>query len=190
MNVCVFCGSGGGVRDGYARAASELGRALGDGGHRLVYGGARSGLMGAVADAALAGGAEVTGVLPQPLFGRELAHPGLTELVVVRSMHERKAVMVERSDAFAILPGGLGTLDETFEVLSWAQLGIHAKPVGLLDVEGYFRPLLDFLDHTVEEGFLRPAHRRLLRVARDVEALLAELEGWSPPAGEMELEDA
>ncbi len=180
MNVCVFCGSSEGARPEYARAAAELGRAVARGGHRLVYGGARAGLMGVLADAALDAGGDVTGVLPQPLFGRELAHPGLAELVVVRSMHERKATMVDRSDAFVVLPGGIGTLDETFEVLSWAQLGIHSKPVGLLDVEGYFEALLAFLDHTVAEGFVGGSHRELLRVERDVETLLAGLEAWTP----------
>lgn len=175
MHVCVFCGSGIGAEPAYEEAARSLGRALARGGHGLVYGGAGRGLMGVVADAVLESGATAVGVLPERLFEREVAHPRLTELVVVRSMHERKAEMAARADAFVVLPGGLGTLDETFEILTWAQLGIHGKPVGMLNVRGYFDALLAFLDHAVGQGFVRTGDRELLRVAEDAEALLEGL---------------
>ena len=184
MDVCVFCGSREGRAAVYREAARSVGRTLGARGHGLVYGGAGRGLMGVVADAALDAGARVVGVLPEQLFQREVAHPGLDELVVVRSMHERKAEMASRSQAFLVLPGGLGTLEETFEIVTWAQLGIHGKPVGLLDVAGYFRPLLAFLDHAVEEGFLDPDHRRLLLVAEEVDELLDAFARWEGPVTE------
>lgn len=154
--VCVFCGSASGSRPGYAGAARELGTRLAHRGIGLVYGGAAVGLMGTVADAALAAGGEVIGVIPGALVDREIAHPGLSELHVVGSMHERKALMAELSGAFVALPGGLGTLEELFEVCTWRQLGLHAKPIALLDVEGYWAGLLAFLAHTEAEGFLRP----------------------------------
>jgi uncharacterized protein (TIGR00730 family) len=137
--------------------------------------------MGAVADAAMAAGGEVVGVIPDALQARELGHDGVTELRVVASMHERKATMAALADAFVALPGGLGTLEETAEALTWSQLGLHAKPVGLVDAEGYWRPLVALLDHAVEEGFLSAAHRSLLVVDRDPEALLARLIAWAPP---------
>ncbi len=164
--ICVFCGSTSGRRPAYARAARAFGAALAERDMGLVYGGGSIGLMGVVADAALAGGAEVLGVIPKALARREIAHHGLTRLEVVPSMHVRKARMAELSDAFVALPGGIGTLEELFEVLTWGYLGIHAKPVGLLDVGGYWRPLIRLLDHAVEEGFLRPAHRKLVVVDR------------------------
>jgi uncharacterized protein (TIGR00730 family) len=158
-NVCVFAGSRPGARAAYVERAGELGRALASRGWGLVYGGASVGLMGAVADAALAARGTVRGVIPEGLVAKEIAHAGLTELVVTRGMHARKARMNELSDAFVALPGGFGTLDELFEALTWAQLGIHDKPVGLLDVEGYFGPLVEAMDRAVAEGFV-PAERR------------------------------
>lgn len=177
--VCVFCGSSPGVRPAYLEAARALGRAIARRGLGLVYGGASVGLMGAVADAALAEGGEVIGVLPRSLREREIAHLGLSELHVVDSMHTRKAMMAERADAFVALPGGLGTLEELFEVLTWRLLGLHRKPAGVLDVEGYYAPLVAFLDHSIDEGFLRRDHLRL-EVARDADALLDALAA-SPP---------
>jgi uncharacterized protein (TIGR00730 family) len=152
--ICVFCGSNAGIRPAYAQAARDLGTALACRGIALVFGGGSVGLMGAIADAALEAGGEAIGVIPESLVARELAHPRLTELHVVQTMHQRKAKMVELSSAFVSLPGGVGTLDETFEILTWAQLGIHDKPVGILNVEGYFDPLLGLLDAAVREGFL------------------------------------
>jgi uncharacterized protein (TIGR00730 family) len=179
--VCVFCGSSRGARPAYQEAAVAMGKALARRGLGLVYGGGHVGLMGAVADAAMEGGAPAIGVIPRGLQVREVGHRGLTELRVVGSMHERKAAMAEQADAFVALPGGMGTLEETAEVLTWAQLGIHEKPVGLLDVEGYFAPLVSFLDHAVAEGFLRTEHRALLLVEREPDALLDRLAEWRPP---------
>jgi uncharacterized protein (TIGR00730 family) len=179
--VCVFCGSSAGARASYRAAAESLGRALVRRGLGLVYGGGHVGLMGALADAALSAGGEVVGVIPRGLEAREVGHRGLTELRVVGSMHERKAAMAGLADAFLALPGGMGTLEETAEALTWAQLGIHRKPVGLLDVEGFFGPLVAFLDHAQAEGFLRPEHRRLCLVERDPEALLDRLSAWRAP---------
>jgi uncharacterized protein (TIGR00730 family) len=150
-------------------------------GIRLVFGGGRRGLMGEVADSALAAGGQVIGVIPRGLVERELAHTGLTELRVVETLHERKAVMAELADAFLVLPGGLGTLEELSEVLSWAQLDLHAKPIGLLDVGDYFASLEAFLDHAVAEGFLAERHRRMLLRDADVDRLLAAFAAWSPP---------
>ncbi|MBI5070432.1 MAG: TIGR00730 family Rossman fold protein [Deltaproteobacteria bacterium] len=178
--ICVFCGSSPGRRPEYREAAAALGRAMVRRGAGLVFGGGHVGIMGAVADAVLAAGGEATGVIPRGLQVRELAHGGLTELRVVDTMHERKALMAELSDAFVALPGGMGTLEETTEVLTWAQLGIHRKPVGLLDVAGYWSPFVAMLDHAVEEGFLRPDQRGLLLVEREVEPLLDRLAGWRP----------
>jgi uncharacterized protein (TIGR00730 family) len=179
--VCVFCGSSVGTDPAYRRAAVVLGQSLARRGLGLVFGGGHVGLMGALADAVLAEGGEAIGVIPRGLERRELGHEGLTELRVVGSMHERKATMAELSDAFVALPGGMGTLEETTEVLTWAQLGIHHKPVGLLDVAGYWRPLVAFLDHAVESGFVRPEHRALLLVERDPEPLLDRLAAWRAP---------
>jgi uncharacterized protein (TIGR00730 family) len=179
--VCVFCGSSRGARPAYQEAAVAMGKALARRGLGLVYGGGHVGLMGAVADADMEGGAPAIGVIPRGLQVREVGHRGLTELRVVGSMHERKAAMAEQADAFVALPGGMGTLEETAEVLTWAQLGIHEKPVGLLDVEGYFAPLVSFLDHAVAEGFLRTEHRALLLVEREPDALLDRLAEWRPP---------
>src|SRR5690242_19117334 len=160
--VCVFAGSSAGVRPEYVSAAADFGTVLAGRGIELVYGGARVGLMGAVAGAVLAGGGRVTGVIPKALVEKEVAHGGLTELRVVTSMHQRKALMADLADAFIALPGGWGTLDEMFEILTWAQLGLHRKPCGLLNVFGYFDRLLAFLDHTMEEGFVRREYGSLL----------------------------
>lgn len=160
-SVCVFTGSSFGCRPEYEIAAAVLGKAIADRDLTLLYGGASVGLMGTVADAALRAGGRVVGVLPRALAELEIAHDGLTELKVVGSMHERKTVMADASDAFVALPGGLGTLEETFEVWTWWQLGVHAKPVGFLNVEGYFDKLFAFLDHTVAEGFVKSKHRQL-----------------------------
>jgi uncharacterized protein (TIGR00730 family) len=179
--VCVFCGSATGTNPAYALAARELGRELASRKIELVYGGGRVGLMGEVATAALAAGGEVLGVIPHALSGKEIALAECTELVVVDTMHERKALMADRADAFVALPGGFGTCDELFEIITWAQLGIHKKPVGLLNVNGFFTPLLTWLDHIVAEGLLRPKHRDLLLVADAVPELLAKLTAWVPP---------
>ncbi len=171
-SLCVFCGSSTGDRSEFAEAARELGTLLGHRGIRLVYGGASVGLMGALADAALAAGGEVVGVIPEPLFGKEVAHRGLTELHRVQSMHERKTLMYDLSDGFVALPGGLGTLEEIFEVLTWAQLGLHQKPCGFLNVERYFDPLLAFLDEMVNRRFVKEKHRALVMASPDAKALL------------------
>ncbi|MFH1568395.1 MAG: TIGR00730 family Rossman fold protein [Gemmatimonadota bacterium] len=173
--ICVYCGSKSGREPVYARAAVALGQALAGRGFGLVYGGGNVGLMGALADAVLSRGGQVVGVIPRALVQQELAHRGLTELVVVADMHARKAQMAARASAFAALPGGYGTLEELFEVVAWAQLEIHTKPVGLLNAGGYFDQLVAFLDQAVERDFLRPRHRALLRVAADPEALVDEL---------------
>jgi uncharacterized protein (TIGR00730 family) len=173
--VCVFCGSSPGARPAYLAAARELGGLLAQRGIDLVWGGGNVGLMGAVADAALAAGGRAIGVIPEALIERELGHVGATELHVVRTMHARKALMADLSDAFVALPGGMGTLDETFEILTWAQLGLHQKPVGLFDVEGYYAPLLAFLDRARDEGFVRPTDRANLRVETRADVLLDEL---------------
>jgi len=172
QRICVFCGSSPGARPIYVQAARRLGQTLADRGLTLVYGGARVGTMGQLAQAALDAGGRVIGVIPRALVDREVAHTGLSELRIVSSMHERKALMSNLSDAFIALPGGLGTIDEFFEVLCWSQLGLHTKPCGLLNVGGYYDRLTAFLDHTVEEQFVRASHRALVLVEQDVEALL------------------
>jgi uncharacterized protein (TIGR00730 family) len=186
--ICVFCGSSPGARPAYLTAARSLGGTLARRGLGLVYGGASVGLMGAVADAALAEGAEAIGVIPGALERKELGHRGLTRLEVVGSMHERKARMSELADGFVALPGGMGTLEELSEILTWAQLGLHRKPCGLLDVDGYWQPLVAFFDHAVEEGFLRAEHRRLVVVEREPDALLERLAAWRPPVVEKWIE--
>lgn len=173
--VCVYCGSNAGDNGEYLAAAATLGRLLADRGIELIYGGGRVGLMGRLADAAVEAGGTVTGVIPEALLRREVGHDRVNDLHVVGSMHERKAIMAERADAFLAMPGGLGTLEELFEILTWAQLGEHDKPCGLLNVAGYFDYLIAFLDHAVERGFLKPAHRQLLRIESQVDALLDRL---------------
>jgi uncharacterized protein (TIGR00730 family) len=175
FSLCVYCGSRPGSDPAFARAATELGTLIGRSGAQLVYGGGRAGLMGLVADAALAAGGRVVGVIPQALVVRELGHTGLTELHVVQTMHERKQLMAERSDAFVALPGGIGTFEELFEVWTWRQLGYHDKPVGLLNVAGYYDRLLAFIEETEYQGFVPPAQRALLQVDADAATLLARL---------------
>lgn len=174
-SVCVFCGSNTGAGEAYADAARALARAIAGRGLRLVYGGGSIGLMGVLGDAALAAGGHVIGVTPRRLLEKELVHPGLTELRVVGTMHERKALMAELSDGFIALPGGLGTLDELFEALTWTQLGIHRKPCALFDVDGYFEKLIAFLDHAVAQRFVKVEHRSMLITERAPEALLDRL---------------
>lgn len=180
--VCVYCGSSPGDRPLYAEVARALGRRLAERGLGLVYGGGHVGLMGIIADAALAAGGEVVGVIPQRLVDAEVAHHGLSRLEVVTSMHERKARMAELADAFIALPGGFGTLDELFEILTWAQLGLHGKPCGLLDVEGYFTALVAWADQAVAAGFVRPRHRELLMTDDDCDRLLDRLLAHKPVA--------
>jgi uncharacterized protein (TIGR00730 family) len=179
--ICVFCGSSRGSRPAYSEAARRLGIELARGGIGLVYGGGRVGLMGVLADAALAAGGEVIGVIPEALLAWEVAHAGLTDLQVVASMHERKARMADLSAAFVALPGGYGTLEEFCEVLTWSQLGLHRKPCGLLNVERYYDPLLVLLDHAVAERFVRQEHRALVLEATETGLLLELLARWEPP---------
>lgn len=180
-SVCVFCGSSTGDDPAYAEAARRLGRTLADAGTTLVYGGGHVGLMGVVADAALGRGGAVVGVMPRSLIDREIGHKGLTKLHVVGSMHERKALMSELSEGFIALPGGNGTLEEFFEVLTWAQLGEHDKPCGLLNVRGYYDPLLAVFDRMVEAAFLKEEHRELVLVEEEPSALLWRFEAYEPP---------
>ena len=181
MRVCVFCGSSRGASPAYTAAASDLGTTLAVKGIGLVYGGGHVGLMGAVADAALAAGGSVTGVMPESLVAKEIAHQGLTALRVTASMHERKALMADLADGFIALPGGLGTFEELCEILTWGQLGLHAKPVVLLDVDDFWAPFQRLLDGAVAAGFLRPVHRDLAHVAGSVSEALALLETPPPP---------
>jgi uncharacterized protein (TIGR00730 family) len=171
-SICVFCGSSSGVQPQYAEAARMLGREAAARDLRIVYGGASVGLMGLVADSALEQGGEVVGVIPRALVDREIAHAGLTQLLVVDTMHQRKARMAELADAFVALPGGIGTLEELFEIWTWGQLGLHAKPYGVLNTAGYYTGLFEFLDHACHEGFVRPSQRAMLHVATDARSLL------------------
>jgi uncharacterized protein (TIGR00730 family) len=179
--ICVFCGSSGGKDARYRESARELGAAIARSGRGLVYGGGGIGLMGIVAEAALAAGGEVIGVIPQALARREVLKPGLTETRVVASMHERKAMMAELSDAFVALPGGLGTFEELLEIVTWAQLGIHAKPIGIRDVANYYAGLLELLRHAVAEGFMREDHVGLIAVEQTPGGLLERLAVHRPP---------
>ena len=181
MRLCVFAGSSAGADPAFREAAVELARLLARRGVGVVYGGASIGLMGVVANAVLEAGGEVVGVVPERLTGREVAHRGLSELHVVGSMHERKALMGELSDAAIALPGGLGTFEELLELATWTQLGIDSKPCGLLNVNGYFDPLVAMLDRAVEQSFLSLEHRRILLVGGDCEELLGRIERWSAP---------
>ena len=176
-SVCVFCGSKAGSRPEYTQAAQTMGRLLAARRIRLVFGGGNSGLMGAIADACMSAGGEVVGVMPEVLVERENAHPGVTKLHVVRSMHERKALMAALADAFIVMPGGFGTLEEVFEIATWQQIGLHAKPFGFLNVAGYYEPLLKLADHAAAEGFLRLEHRTELISEPDPEKLLDLLAG-------------
>ena len=179
--ICVFCGSSPGARPEYAQAARQLDQALTSRDIGLIYGGGRVGVMGEIADAVLKAGGEVIGVIPRGLVDKEVAFTELSDLRVVPSMHERKALMVELSDAFIGLPGGLGTFEEFFEVLTWAQLSIHQKPCGLLNVCGYYTALMSFLNHAVDEQFIEPEHRCMLLVDDNPEALLRKFEEYQPP---------
>jgi uncharacterized protein (TIGR00730 family) len=179
--ICVFCGASPGRGVAFIELAASVGAGLARRGIGVVYGGGRVGLMGALADGALAAGGEVIGVIPRRLVDRELAHPGLTGLHVVGSLHERKAKMAELADGFIALPGGLGTLEELAEVASLAQLDLHDKPIGLLSIAGYWEPFLGWLDHATAEGFILSHHRRLIAIDNDLDALLARFAAWTPP---------
>ncbi|HEX7759614.1 MAG TPA: TIGR00730 family Rossman fold protein [Caulobacteraceae bacterium] len=180
-SVCVFCGSSPGADSAYLIAARATGQAIADRGLTLVYGGAKVGLMGTVADAALAAGGEVIGVLPRGLAAKELAHTGLTRLEVVASMHERKARMAELSDGFLALPGGIGTLEEIFEIWTWGQLGFHAKPAGFLNVAGFYDPLKTFVSHMTDQAFMKPMHRDMAVFGDSVGDILAAFAAYRPP---------
>lgn len=179
-SICVFCGSAHGNRPAYAEAARRLGAQLAASGTGLIYGGGRTGLMGLLADSALAAGGKVTGVMPRPLVDKEVAHLGLTSLEVVATMHERKARMAELADAFLVLPGAYGTFDEFCEILTWSQLQFHTKPCGLWNVEGYWDRLAAMFDHAAAEGFLRPQHRALPILDADLDSLLARMQTQKP----------
>ena len=181
QRICVYCASNDGARPEYLESARTMGRLLAERGIAVAYGGGRTGLMGALADATLEAGGEVIGVMPHALVQREVAHHGLTALHIVDSMHERKAMLAEMSDAFVALPGGLGTLEELFETWTWAQLGVHAKPVALLDVAGYWRPLVDFMAHVEREGFLRGTPQEWLVVDPEPAVLIDRLAAFQPP---------
>jgi uncharacterized protein (TIGR00730 family) len=182
--LCVFCGSNPGVRKDYAAAARGLGRAMAERGVRLVFGGGQVGLMGVVADAVMEAGGEAVGVMPKALLEKEIGHQRLTDLQVVGTMHERKALMADLADAFVALPGGYGTFEEFMEVLTWAQLSLHEKPCGLLNVAGFYEPLVNLFDRAVEEGFVRADHRSLALLEEDPQKLLDLLESYTPPATE------
>jgi uncharacterized protein (TIGR00730 family) len=183
--ICVFAGSSLGARPEYRAAAEELGRALAGRHVKVVFGGGQVGLMGVLADAVLAGHGHVTGVIPEAMVAREIAHRGLSDLRIVSSMHERKAMMANLADAFVALPGGWGTLEEFFEVLTWAQLGLHQKPCGLLNIAGYFDGLLSFLDHSIDQRFVRRENGALVLVATSVSGMIEQLDRYhAPPPSE------
>src|SRR5918992_2057630 len=182
--ICVFCGTNPGSRPEYGAAARRLGQILAKQDIELVYGGASVGIMGELADSVQEHGGHVTGIIPQQLVEKEAAHTGIPNLIVVASMHQRKSQMADMSDGFIALPGGIGTLEGFLEILTWAQLGIHAKPAGILNIEGYFDGLTGFLDHAVREGFLTEAHRDAVIVENDAIALLQRMHAYSPPEGE------
>lgn len=181
-SLCVYCGASARVAQVHRDAAAELGRLLAKAGIRLVFGGGRVGLMGVIADATLQAGGEVVGIIPDHLVRLEVGHASATELIVVRTMHERKQKMADLSDGFAALPGGLGTLDETFEIVTWKQLRLHDKPIVLVDVAGYWKPLTGMVEHMIKEGFVQPAHRRLFGVVDKVEDVIPTLEAMPAPA--------
>jgi uncharacterized protein (TIGR00730 family) len=180
-SVCVYCGSSPGSHPIYAQTAHEVGRALAEAGIRLIYGGGNVGIMGRIADGALSAGGEVIGVIPHHLADKELAHPGATEMIRVNSMHERKQMMADLADGFIALPGGIGTLEELFEVLTWLQLGLHSKPIGLLNVAGFWDSLLVFLDQLVAQRFLKQEHRAMLLVADELPELLRIMNTFQAP---------
>jgi uncharacterized protein (TIGR00730 family) len=182
--ICVFCGTNPGSRPAYGAAARKLGQILAESGIELVYGGASVGIMGELADSVQEHGGHVTGIIPQQLMEKEAAHTGIPNLIVVASMHQRKSQMADMSDGFIALPGGIGTLEGFFEILTWGQLGIHAKPSGILNVEGYFDNLTGFLDHAVQEGFLTEGHRHAIIVESDAARLLERMQAYTAPEGE------
>jgi uncharacterized protein (TIGR00730 family) len=182
--ICVFCGTNPGSGPAYGQAARELGRVLAEQSIELVYGGASVGIMGELADSVQEHGGHVTGIIPQQLMEKEAAHTGIRNLIVVASMHQRKSQMADMSDGFIALPGGIGTLEGFFEVLTWGQLGIHAKPAGILNIEGYFDGLTGFLDHAVREGFLTEPHRHAIVVETNPGLLLERMRAYTPPEGE------
>ncbi len=179
--ICVFCGSSAGVRPAYAEAARALARHLVKLGIGIVYGGGNVGLMGILADTAMSAGGEVTGVIPHALFAKEVGHSGITDLRIVASMHERKALMADLADGFIAMPGGWGTFDEFCEILTWAQLGLHRKPCGILNVAGYYDTLLAMFDHSVAEGFLKPEYRPIVLAAKEPEDLVAKMQAYRAP---------
>ncbi len=181
-SICIYCGSSLGHDSRFREGAATLGRLIAEAGVELIYGGGNIGLMGIAADAALAAGGRVTGVIPHDLKRAELAHQGLHELIVVKSMHDRKRIMFERSDAFVALPGGFGTLEETFEIITWKQIGLHDKPIVLVDNDGYWKPLGALLDHVIAEGFARPEARTLFTVVESAGAVLPALAALPEPA--------
>ncbi len=181
-NICVYCGSKPGDDERYRQAAVALGTLLAERGHGLVYGGGNVGLMGVIAETALHSGGEVYGVIPEAMVGRELAFGELTQLHIEPTMHDRKARMAELSDAFIAMPGGYGTLEELFEIITWAQLGIHQKPIGLLNINGYYDALVNLIDHAIREAFIRPEHRHFWVMADEPAALLDALDEHEPPA--------
>jgi len=180
-SVCVYCGSSNRIDPKFLDAATELGRLMGEAGLKLIYGGGRVGLMGRVADGVLATGGNVVGIIPRHLHDREVAHPGVSELLVVDTMHERKQLMAEQADAFVVLPGGYGTLDEMFEIITWRQLGLHDKPLVLADLFGYWAPLAQLLDTIIDTGFAQPECRQLYRTVTSVAEILPALGEAQPP---------
>ncbi|HUD27679.1 MAG TPA: TIGR00730 family Rossman fold protein [Novosphingobium sp.] len=184
MRICVYLGSSAGNNPLYREAAEQFGALLASRGIGLVYGGGMVGLMGVIADAVCAAGGEVIGIIPEALRAREHDHPGITELHVVQTMHERKAMMANLADGFVTLPGGIGTFEEMFEAWCWSQLGYHNKPVGLLDVNGFYSGLRQFIDNVVDEGFLQPRHRSMLIVEKDPETMIDRIVNFVPPENE------
>ncbi|TDN70947.1 TIGR00730 family Rossman fold protein [Paraburkholderia sp. BL10I2N1] len=181
-SVCVYCGSSDGVKPLYAEAARAFGRAIVEARLALVYGGGKVGLMGVIADEVMAAGGRAIGVIPELLVNKEVGHEGLTELHVVPDMHQRKKMMADLSDAFIAMPGGAGTLEELFEVYTWAQLGYHQKPVAVLNIDGYYDPLISMLQHTVQEGFMRQTYLDILQIDSDPVSLISKLQRYLPPA--------
>ena len=180
-NICVYCGSSSGSDPAFAAAATDLGSTIAEHGYGLVYGGASIGLMGKVADSVLASAGIVTGVLPKSLANKGIAHPVLSDLIITNSMHERKTRMADLSDAFIALPGGLGTFEELLETLTWAQLGFHQKPIAVLNVNGYFDKLIEFLENSSEKGFIRAAHQKMLLVSDSSDELIHKINSFDPP---------
>ena len=180
--ICVFCGSSSGIDPVYSKTASAVGEFLAQNGIELVYGGGRVGLMGTVADSVLANGGRVIGVIPEALDKKEIAHKGLTELHIVSSMHQRKALMAEFADGFIAMPGGFGTFEEICEIVTWAQLGIHQKPCGLLNVNGFYDPLIELFNNSTASGFIRLAHREIVLVSAEIEKLFELMKHYKPPA--------